>query len=258
MIVMKKGLKITLIILGILILLSLIFFAIDYMRVQNQERPLFCINVATYTDGGTKVYYGLGYKVIAFNKLSGYDEIKIGTWSIQYEDFKDEYEAIKNIKAVVVRVHDKSLMVMENDRQELISVGFTSEGNIGFAQGQEILIYFDGVILTSYPTQLSHVEKIEIVKEKSEIKIPDEILRYCYSSRDNVNVTISELTSSYISLTIIDTNELPYNYSHSYKINKRVKNENYTGIGHKIGEDTENSTSGFTRNRISIYMERSR
>ncbi len=34
---MKKGLKVTLIIIGIIILLALIFFTIDYLRVQKQD-----------------------------------------------------------------------------------------------------------------------------------------------------------------------------------------------------------------------------
>lgn len=81
-----------LIILTIIIVLALLFFIIDYNRVQRQEKPIFCIRTSIYKDGGTKVYYGLGYKVIAFNQLEGYNEIKIGPWSMQYEDFKEEYD----------------------------------------------------------------------------------------------------------------------------------------------------------------------
>lgn len=43
-------------------------------------------------------------------------------------------------------------------------------------------------------------------------------------------------------------------YSVGLKNFKDVKFEK----GQKIGEDTENSTSGFTRNRIRIYMARSK
>lgn len=131
----------------------------------------------------------------------------------------------------------------------LFSVGFTDEGNIGFKQGQEVLIYFDGMVLETYPAQLGNVGKIKIIKEKSDITIPDNVLRFYYSSRDNINVTVSELTNNGISFTITDTNELPYSYSNEYVIYKKVKNENYTGVGYKIGEDTEYSTSGYTRNR---------
>lgn len=103
---MKKGIKILLIILGVIIILGLIFFAVDYSRVQNHEKPIFCINYATANDGGTKEYLGLGYKVIAFNRLDGYNEIKIGPWTMKYEDFEDEYKeygsAVEEIDPEVV------------------------------------------------------------------------------------------------------------------------------------------------------------
>ena len=88
---MRKGIKVVLIILGVIIILGLIFFAVDYNRVRNGEKPIFCINTANANDGGTKEYLGLGYKVIDFNRLDGYDEVKIGAWSMKYEDFENEY-----------------------------------------------------------------------------------------------------------------------------------------------------------------------
>lgn len=270
---MKKGLKITLVIIAVLLILSILFFIIDNIRVQKQEKPLFCIEVSTYRDGGTKVYYGLGYKVIKFHKLLSfnessdginyYDNMTIGTWFMNYHDFDEQIEAYEKnsrkaiMKAVVVKVSDNHLMVLDIEEEfGLISVGF--DENIGFKQGQEIAISFDGMIITMYPGQLGNVEKIEIIKEKSEKKIPDEILRYCYSSYNNVKVTIAELTSTGTTLTIEDSNELPYQYSHSYIINQKVKDETYTGVGQKIGENTGNSTAGFTRNRLRIYLERSK
>lgn len=251
---MKKIVKIVCIILGIIILLGIIFFAIDCYRVNKQETPIFCIkNAARISDGGTVEYLGLGYKVIDFHTLSGFDDIKIGTWFMDYDDFLNEFEEnnrIATIKAVVVKVNENSLFAMGTENAtSLYSVGFTDEGNIGFEQGQEIEIYFDGTILSTYPEQLSNVEKIEITKEKSDTEIPQNILRYCYSSKENVTVSIKELTNHSISLSIEDTNELPYTYTNDYIIYQKIKNENYTGVGEIIGEQTENSTAGFTRNR---------
>ena len=94
---MRKGIKVALIILGVILILGLIFFMVDYNRVKNGEKPIFCINTATANDGGTKEYLGLGYKVIDFNRLDGYDEVKIGTWSMKYEDFENEYNANANV-----------------------------------------------------------------------------------------------------------------------------------------------------------------
>ena len=94
---MRKGIKVALIILGVIIILVLIFFMVDYNRVKNGEKPIFCINTANANDGGTKEYLGLGYKIIDFNRLDGYDEVKIGTWSMKYEDFENEYNANANV-----------------------------------------------------------------------------------------------------------------------------------------------------------------
>ncbi len=87
---MKKILKILCILLVIIVVLGIMFFIIDYNRVKNNETPIFCINTSTYRDGGSKEYLGLGYKVIDFNKLDGYDEMKIGTWFMNYNDFEEE------------------------------------------------------------------------------------------------------------------------------------------------------------------------
>lgn len=89
---MKRGLKILFIIVGIVVILGIIFFAVDYNRVQKQEKPIFCIQnpVGVIRDGGTIEYFGLGYKVIDFHTLAGFDDIKIGTWLMDYNDFEKE------------------------------------------------------------------------------------------------------------------------------------------------------------------------
>ena len=101
---MKKGIKIFFIALGIIIILGLIFFGVDYNRVKNGDNPIFCIrNLAgIYMDGGTVEYFGFGYKVIDFNMLNGYDEIKIGSWFMKYKDFENEYnDYVSNTKVIV-------------------------------------------------------------------------------------------------------------------------------------------------------------
>lgn len=260
---MKKILKVFGVILGIIVILGAIFFIVDYNRVQKQEKPIFCIEnpAGEISDGGTIEYFGLGYKVIDFHTLAGFDDIKIGTWFMTYNDFEEEikkYQENDNmkarLKAVVVKVNNNNFLAMgiENGT-ELYSIGLD---NIELKKGQEILIYFNGDVMETYPAKLGNVGKVEIIKDKSDIQIPDDILRFCYSSKDNVTVTISELSNSSITLKIKDTNDMPYNYSHNYIINKKVKNKNYTGVGKQIGEKTKNSTPGYTRNGNRIYMGR--
>ena len=89
---MKNRLKVVSIVLGIVIVLGIIFFMVDYSRVMNNERPIFCIKnpAGTLRDGGTVEFFGLGYKVIDFHTIAGYDDIKIGTWGMDYNDFDEE------------------------------------------------------------------------------------------------------------------------------------------------------------------------
>lgn len=181
--------------------------------------------------------------------------MKIGTWFMKYEDFEEEYKDYENmtftLSGIVVKVNEKSLDVMginnENDEvNSLYSVSLAKEGNIGFKEGQEILIYFDGMVLETFPGQIHNVGKIEIIKEKSETEISADVLRFYNNSEDKVEVKISELTNKGLTIEITDRNEIPYEYANEYVIYKEVKNENYTGVGEKIGEDTENSTAGYT------------
>lgn len=248
---MKKKVIIGIIIIVVIIFtLAIITNYIDSERVTTNHEPKFCIKTIS-SDGSKVTYWGLGYKVIRYVGVSPNEPYesnigaKMGSWFMKYDLPENNYKV--ELKAVVVKVNEKSMLVMEKEKaNELISVGFTDEGNIGFKQGQEIVIYFDGMIMESYPAQIGNVQKIEIVREKSNIEIPDNILRYCYSSKENVVVSINDFAKSRISFNIEDKNELPYTYSNDYKIYKKVKNKDYTGIGHKIGEDTENSTAGFT------------
>lgn len=158
------------------------------------------------------------------------------------------------MKAVVVKVKENSLMLwdMKDQKYGLYRGVYAKEDNIELKQGQEILIYYDGTISTIYPGIIDNIGKIKIIKEQSDLTIPEDILRQCYSSEANVSASINELTNAKLLITIIDNNELPYEYSNHYTIYRKVKNENYTGQGYKIGEDTEHSTSGFSRNRIRI------
>lgn len=90
---MKKRLMIISSVLGIVIILGLIFFIVDYNRVKNNETPIFCIkNAARINDGGTVEYLGLGYKVIDFHTIAGFDDIKIGSWFMEYNDFNEEIQ----------------------------------------------------------------------------------------------------------------------------------------------------------------------
>lgn len=91
---MKKILKVIGGILGIIVVLGIVFFIVDYNKARNQEKPIFCIQnpAGMLADGGTIEYFGLGYKVIDFHTLAGFDDVKIGSWFMEYNDFNEEIQ----------------------------------------------------------------------------------------------------------------------------------------------------------------------
>ena len=102
----KKILKFLLTIVLLIIILSTIFFIIDYKLVTQNKDPLFCIKQTAVLDGGTQIYVGLGYKVISFNSIIDLDNEpnqtyynckKIGPLFMSYNDFNIEKENYKKL-----------------------------------------------------------------------------------------------------------------------------------------------------------------
>lgn len=133
----------------------------------------------------------------------------------------------QKMEAIVVGVRKEYLIVINKyNTNELDRINITKKENIDYKEGQEILIYFDEIVSGC----VYNVGKIKIIKEKSDIQIPDDVLRYCYSIPEKVDIRVAELTPNGIYLKISDLNErIKFNYSHKYTLRGSVKNEKYTG-----------------------------
>ena len=69
----------------ILLIIIMAIISIDVICVARYNiGPFFAIKTDTYKDGGTEVYYGLGYKVIKYNEIIGRRDTQIGFWSMPY------------------------------------------------------------------------------------------------------------------------------------------------------------------------------
>lgn len=87
-----KSKKIILAVLGVLLIIIILFFTVDCIRVNINTSPIFCVQTQTYDDGGSIEYTGLGYKVIKYVTLKD-DTVKykIGTWFMKFDNpFKNE------------------------------------------------------------------------------------------------------------------------------------------------------------------------
>ena len=122
----RKISNIIFVVLLVLVLLAII----DVICVAKFDKgPFFAIPLHTYEDGGTKEYYGLGYKVIKYNQIQGRKDTELGTWSLKYNvdpiyiemldlaiEFNDNPNAINNYykKLVVVTGNLKEVDVDNN------------------------------------------------------------------------------------------------------------------------------------------------
>lgn len=90
-----------------IILVVLVMITIDVISVSRYNvGPFFAIKTQTIKDGGTKVYYGLGYKVIKYYQEQGRRDREIGSWNLKY-----------NIEPVDIQDIDLALE-FENNYQE--------------------------------------------------------------------------------------------------------------------------------------------
>ena len=140
---MKKGLKICFSIIGVIVILGIIFFVVDYNRVQKQKKPIFCIQnpAGIMNDGGTIEYFGLGYKVIDFNTLAGFDDIKIGTWSMDYNDFEEERKAYENTFEENLKSNEEFSRSPENVTIEVDDTTITPESvSIIITDNNEVVV----------------------------------------------------------------------------------------------------------------------
>ena len=167
----------------------------------------------------------------------------------------DNADAIATMDVVIAKVDDKSLGVINKDDPNDILTASIPEGDTNeYKQNQEVRVYFDGTINESYPGSFGKVSKIEILKESSEVTIPEKVLKYFYSSRDNVSLSNINVTQTGISFEIKDTNELKYEYTNTYALYKKnPKAEQVETPSMPIV--TGNTTSSYEGSGIPLWVE---
>lgn len=204
-------------------------FTVEDTTIKSNERKN--INISELKVGDTISVLNWGTKTTdslahffeghSIENLENVKRIKVIEKDTEEVDTIENRNKVAIKEAVVVKVNEDSIGVMGKESEnDLYTVNYSSEGNIGFKQGQEVLIYFNGII-DNTSKKIENVGKIAIIKENSDIQITERALRTFSSSFDNVEIKVNELKNTGISFTIKDTNELPYSYADTYEIFKK-------------------------------------
>lgn len=185
---MKKRLLVLFgIIITAILILSITFFMIDIKRVNNGELPIFAKKVATVNDGGTTEYMGIGYKVIDYNKLNGYNKIHVGSCFMKYDSSlgeileEDENGYTTFIGTVlssdgifeeVMRAEDiggSIEIIVEPEENETIrrssdkiSVVLKEYDGNAYDPGTKIKVTYDGQVMETYPARVKAIKVKEI------------------------------------------------------------------------------------------------
>ena len=113
-------------VLFVLLILLLVFALIDIISITNYNKgPFFAIPIHTYDDGGTKEYYGLGYKVIKYHQVQGRRDTEVGTWALKYNvdpiyiDIIDLAIEFHNEEQVSYKKYMKQLLIVTGSLKEV-------------------------------------------------------------------------------------------------------------------------------------------
>lgn len=104
--------KVAKICLNITIVVSLLIIFDLFLITRFEVGPLFAIRTETYDDGGTKEYYGLGYKVIKYKVLNGREGMVLGGYSLKYSNTPKKIDLSKVAKN----------NISEDDNKEFVEI----------------------------------------------------------------------------------------------------------------------------------------
>ena len=117
------------------------------------------------------------------------------------EDTKDRIK----MEAVILKVNPKCFIAMDTYDLKTYRVYINKQENRKYKKGQEVAIYASALIKLGYVDMpsLSDVTKIEIIKQKTDIAIPDEFLDIYNSKDDKAERSIEDICKFQILVAVI-------------------------------------------------------
>ena len=177
----RKIINIILIILFVLVILAIV----DVVCVTKWNKgPFFAIPVHTYDDGGTKEYFGLGYKVIKYHQVQGRRDTEIGTWALKY-NVEPIYSEI--IDLAIEFNNDEQAAYKKYNKQLLVVTGSLRE--VDKDNNKIVLAYEDEggkYNLDIVCNMETDKENLNILEPKYEISAMGTMIDYDYKTKDSV------------------------------------------------------------------------
>jgi len=223
---MNKVLKIAISVLAVILVLWGLVFTIDYVRCSSFMEPVFVIAGQTADDGGSGIYYGLGYKVKIEKNISaeyGPELVKVEMYifdkfitgaiasiHVTVDDTDGNYSTItqpqihNSFVGTVIEETTRYMIVEPNEDEverkssDRIVINYgTDHIDYLYGIGRKVIINYTGYIMETYPAQINTdnilifgYENFEISvkesKEKNKTKILNDMDIHKYNSDVNL------------------------------------------------------------------------
>ena len=179
--------KFTIIMIVALVLGTLIFIDILVANYTNVG-PFLAVKVKTHNDGGTKEYYGLGYKVIKYRVKDGRNTTVVGSWTLKY----DPTSKASTVEELGISFRNNTKEALKNSYKQFFIVTGKID-SIDKTNKKVVLIYEDkdgGNYTTKAEFYLKNISKLKNYSKCDTITISGTFTKYT-PKKNNIVRTIT-------------------------------------------------------------------
>ena len=179
--------KFTIIMIVALVLGTLIFIDILVANYTNAG-PFLAVKVKTHNDGGTKEYYGLGYKVIKYRVKDGRNTTVVGSWTLKY----DPTTKATTVEELGISFRNNTKEALKNSYKQFFIVTGKID-SIDKTNKKVVLIYEDkdgGNYTTKAEFYLKNISKLKNYSKGDTITISGTFTKYT-PKKNNIVRTLS-------------------------------------------------------------------
>ena len=179
--------KFTIIMIVALVLGTLMFIDILVANYASVG-PFLEVKVKTHNDGGTKEYYGLGYKVIKYRVKDGRNTTVVGSWTLKY----DPTTKATTVEELGISFRNNSKEALKNSYKQFFIVTGKID-SIDKTNKKVVLIYEDkdgGNYTTKAEFYLKNISKLKNYSKGDTITISGTFTKYT-PKKNNIVRTIT-------------------------------------------------------------------
>lgn len=173
--------RFTIIMIVALVLGTLIFIDILVANYASVG-PFLAVKVKTHNDGGTKEYYGLGYKVIKYRVKDGRNTTVVGSWTLKY----DPTSKATTVEELGISFRNNTKETLKDSYKQFFIVTGKID-SIDKANKKVVLIYEDkdgGNYTTKAELYLKNISKLKKYSKGDTITISGTFVKYTPKTND--------------------------------------------------------------------------